>query len=71
MDPLLRELIEEGNSEEELEVILKLRPDAPPPPDARIITRFGDIATARVRRGRVRRLDRFKDSTDGGFASGE
>src|SRR6266566_1673922 len=54
MDPLLRELIEEGNSEEELEVILKLRPHAPPPPDARIVTRFGDIATARVRRGRVR-----------------
>src|SRR2546421_4066088 len=53
MDPLLRELIEEGDSEEELEVILKLRPEAPPPPDVRIITRFGDIATARVRRGRV------------------
>ena len=53
MDPQLLELIEGGDGGEEVEVILKLRPGEPVPPHVRVVTRFGDIATSRVRRDRV------------------
>jgi len=53
MDPLLEELIEGGARNDEVELILKLRADAVAPPHVRVITRFGDIATCRVRRRRI------------------
>jgi monoamine oxidase/subtilisin family serine protease len=54
LDPQLEELIEEGGGEEEVEVILKLRPDDEVPAHVRIVARFGDIATCRLRRDRIR-----------------
>ena len=54
MDPKLRELIAEGAAEEELEVILKLRAAMVVPTQVRVVARFGEIVTARVRRQDVR-----------------
>lgn len=54
MDPRLSELIEEGGGNEEIEVILKLRPDDEVPTQVRIVARFGDIATCRLQRDRIR-----------------
>ncbi|MGB7292646.1 MAG: S8 family serine peptidase [Thermodesulfobacteriota bacterium] len=53
MDPGLKELIEEGEGADEIEVILKLRHGDDVPPHVRIVTRFGDIATCRLRRDRI------------------
>lgn len=54
MDPILRQLIEAGNGDEEVEVILKLRDDGVVPPDVRLVTRFRDIATCRLSRNQIR-----------------
>ncbi|GIJ64029.1 FAD-dependent oxidoreductase [Virgisporangium aurantiacum] len=49
MDPALRELVRRCDPDGEIAVILRLRhPDALPP-TARVVCRFGDVATARVR----------------------
>jgi subtilisin family serine protease len=53
MDPLLVELLEEGDAGDEVEVILKLKPEEPGPPGVRIVTRFGPIATCRLLRGAI------------------
>jgi phosphatidylserine/phosphatidylglycerophosphate/cardiolipin synthase-like enzyme/peptidoglycan hydrolase-like protein with peptidoglycan-binding domain len=57
VDPTLRRLIEAGDPEEELALLVRLRqPAAALPADARIVTRFGDVATVRVRRDAVEAL---------------
>src|SRR5262245_26717219 len=53
MDPLLWELYEGGDENDEVSVILRLAPGATPPPTLRIVARFGDIATARINRGDI------------------
>ena len=53
MDPLLRKLVEEGEASDEVELILKLRPGDDVPAAVRIITRFGDVVTCRVKLGDV------------------
>ena len=53
MDPALRELLE-GDPYDELEAIIKLRRPDEVPPDVRIVAKFGDIATCRLARGRIK-----------------
>ncbi|RYG89653.1 hypothetical protein EU803_15980 [Loktanella sp. IMCC34160] len=50
MDPQLWEEIERGDAEEEIEAIVRLRLDHPAPENLRIVARFGDVATCRLRR---------------------
>lgn len=56
MDPALRELARRGDPEDEVSVIVRLRQPGDTPRAARVVSRFGDVATARVRRGDVDRL---------------
>ncbi|NIJ18685.1 subtilisin family serine protease [Sphingomonas naasensis] len=51
MDPGLQELIAGGGPDEEVSVIVRLHPGAPPPPELRLVARFGEIATGRAARG--------------------
>ena len=53
MDPALCELIEEGSEQDEVSVIIRLKGEARIPPDVRVISRFGKIATVRLRRGDI------------------
>lgn len=53
MDPALLELIEAGSPGDEVAVIVRLREGASPPPDLRLVARFGPIATGRAMRGRL------------------
>lgn len=53
MDPALWEMLEEGTGEEEVRAIVRLRHDAPPPPSIRLVARFGDVATCRLRRQEI------------------
>ena len=53
MDPALLELIEAGSPGDEVAVIVRLREGATPPPDLRLVARFGPIATGRALRGRL------------------
>lgn len=53
MDPELWELYESGDPDDEVSVILRLAPGAPPPPGVRIVSRFDEVATARVSRGEI------------------
>jgi subtilisin family serine protease len=53
MDGLLWEVYESGEPEDEVSVILRLQEGAEPPPNLRIVSRFGDVATARLRRGEI------------------
>lgn len=53
MDPALLELIEAGSPGDEVAVIVRLREGATPPPDLRLVARFGPIATGRAMRGRL------------------
>ena len=55
MEAALRELYAEGAPDDEVAVIIRLSDPAAIPDGARIVTRFGRIATCRVRRGRFRR----------------
>lgn len=58
MDPALVELFEEGAPDDEVSVIIRLRPGSAVPPGVRVIARFGRpeprIVTARCRRGDLR-----------------
>jgi phosphatidylserine/phosphatidylglycerophosphate/cardiolipin synthase-like enzyme len=57
VDPTLRRLIESGDVDDEVAVLVRLSSAAATlPRPARIVTRFGDIATVRVPRGQVERL---------------
>src|SRR5688500_9858289 len=53
MDPALWELYESGSGEDEVRVMLRLREGAVPPNNVRIVSRFGPIATARLRRADI------------------
>jgi hypothetical protein len=53
MDPGLWELYESGSPDDEVSVILRLAPGAEPPPNVRVVSRFDDICTARLRRGDI------------------
>jgi subtilisin family serine protease len=55
MDPALNELIGAGPPSDEVAVLLRLA-DGVAPEGARIVARFGDIATARLDRGAIRRV---------------
>src|SRR5512134_626147 len=56
MDPNLVELFEAGSPDDEVAVILRLGKGAEPPPSVRIVCQFGDVATARMRRGDIVRV---------------
>jgi subtilisin family serine protease len=53
MDPELWELYETGDPDDEVSVILRLAPGASPPPGVRVVSRFDEVATARVTRGAI------------------
>ena len=55
-DPLLSELVAEGDNDDELSVIARLRDTQNLPSGVRIVTQFGDIATLRVRRTQLNEL---------------
>src|SRR5215510_2347351 len=52
MDPRLREMLE-GDPADEVAALVRLGAGAEPPPEARIIARFGNVATCRIARGRL------------------
>jgi subtilisin family serine protease len=57
MDPALASLIEAGDPDDEVAVLIRWHPDwAGPPPGVRIVSTFGDIATVRVARGALSEL---------------
>lgn len=53
MDPALWELYEDGDPEEELRVVVRLSEGAAPPPELRVVSDFGEIKTARIKRKHV------------------
>lgn len=53
MDPALQEVLRAGDADEAVPAIVRLAPGQAPPPHLRVVARFGDIATVRVRRGDV------------------
>jgi subtilisin family serine protease len=53
MDPNLVELFEAGSPDDEVSVILRLETGAAPPTQVRVVSQFGEVATARVRRGDI------------------
>jgi len=55
-DPALAEAAREGEGDEELSVIVRLSDDRPLPEGVRVVSRFGEVATLRVRRSQVPRL---------------
>ena len=56
MDPALQELLAEGTPDDEVAVVVRLAAGQPPPEGLRIVTRFSDIATGRLRRGDITAL---------------
>jgi subtilisin family serine protease len=62
LDPALEEQIESiSGPDEAVEVILRLQDSyAPPPPGTRIVSRFGDVVTCRVRSDQIRDIRRHK-----------
>jgi subtilisin family serine protease len=53
VDPALQELFAEGAADDEVAVILRLADNGTPPEGVRIVARFGQIATCRLRRGDI------------------
>lgn len=53
MDPQLLEEIARGAADQEIEALARLRLDMAPPPELRIISRFGPIVTCRLRRADI------------------
>src|SRR5262245_52525634 len=53
MDPKVWELYEGGDAEDEVSVIVRMAPGAEPPPGLRVVSQFGESATARVNRGDI------------------
>ncbi len=56
MDPALEELYEAGSGEDEVSVIIRLEDKDRYPPDVLVISRFGEIVTARIKRADIRRI---------------
>lgn len=57
MDPALHELLE-GDGDAEVEAVIRLDVGESPPPGVRLVSRFGTIATCRVRRSEISRVRR-------------
>jgi subtilisin family serine protease len=55
MDPALLELSEEGAPDDEVSVIIRLVEESRVPQQVRVISRFGKVVTARLRRGDIQR----------------
>ena len=55
MDPALWEVLA-GDARDEIAALIRLHPGAGPPDGVRVVARFGDIATIRLRRGDVLRV---------------
>ncbi len=53
MDPALAQLMAEGAPDDDVAVLLRLADPTAAPPDVRIVTQFGNIATCRLRRGDI------------------
>ena len=53
MDPSLLRLVEAGDGEDEVAAIVRLGQPGTAPEGVRLVTRFGDIATVRLRRGAI------------------
>jgi hypothetical protein len=53
VDPALGELIESGPADEEVSAIIRLKEGAEPPPNVRVVSRFGEVATIRLRRDEI------------------
>ena len=53
MEPALWQLFESGSADDEVGVIIRMSPGVEPPPSVRVVARFDDIFTARVRRGDI------------------
>lgn len=56
MDPELWELLEEGDSEDEIAAIVRLGQPNVVPKGVRVVAQFGDIATIRMERGRIQEV---------------
>lgn len=56
MDPALQQELRSGRGDDMLEAIVKLRDPAKTPAGLRAVSRFGSIATVRLRRGDARRV---------------
>jgi subtilisin family serine protease len=55
MDPALAELIEAGDADDDVRVVVRTTRDAAPPPWVEVVSQFGDVGTWRVKRRDVRR----------------
>jgi outer membrane protein OmpA-like peptidoglycan-associated protein/subtilisin family serine protease len=53
VDPALQELLASGEASDEVEIVVRLRESAEPPPILRLVSRFGPIATARIERSAI------------------
>ncbi len=53
MDPELWEMLEEGDSEDEVAAIIRLGQPGIVPPGVRVIAQFGEIVTVRMKRGSI------------------
>jgi subtilisin family serine protease len=53
MEPKLYELYEGGSADDEVGVIIRMATGADPPPIVRVVSRFDDVFTARLRRGDI------------------
>src|SRR5262245_1185229 len=56
MDPRLVRLYETGGSADEVAAILRLAPRGPLPSGVRLVSRFVDVVTVRLRRGEIPRV---------------
>jgi len=56
MDPALVELMEKGDGLESIQAVVRLRSPGAAPPGARLVARFGEIATCRVPRNDIVRV---------------
>ena len=63
MDPELWELIEAGDSDDEVAAILRLGQTGSAPDGVRIVTRFGEICTVRMPRGEILRVRESAECT--------
>jgi N-acetylmuramidase/Subtilase family len=57
VDPALRELLRRGSVDDEVEALIRFADKAAPPPlGIRVVARFGNIASVRLRRGAIPRV---------------
>jgi len=61
IDPALLEEIARGPADEEVDVILRLRRPGIVPEGVRVVAEFGDVVTARIRRGDITRVHDLDD----------